>query len=421
MIQSSNNGNPLLPFTQTRLPGGFTLVHKCVRSAPIVALDFWIHTGAIHDPEPHYGLSHFYEHMFFKGTERHGVGEMDRIITTLGGYNNAATSLDYTHYFVVLPSAGWRAALDVLLDSLLNPLFDPKEIDREREVITEEIKRHEDNPWSKIYDDFIACSFAENNYQRKVLGTVESLHTIDHDVFRNYQLQRYHPENITLCAVGDVDGDELIDALSQQLDNVSFPKFEDIQLDWPMIGAPNQSSVERDVNQSYLLLGYPMPRILGTDDEYALDLLSTMVGEGRSSRLHRRLIDELGLVSSISCSSWGLKYAGLFIIEAVTEEDKLEQVENEINAELLRIRESITEDELQKVKNMERADFSFSNEKAVSIAQTFGYSRLAIDIDHAVNYVDRMEAVAIDDVYRAYDAHLQPGRRCKGVLLPKRG
>ena len=421
MIQPSNNGNPLLPFTQTQLPGGFTLVHKRVRSAPIVALDFWIHTGATHDPEPHFGLSHFYEHMFFKGTERHGVGVMDRIITSLGGYNNAATSLDYTHYFVVLPSAGWRAALDVLLDSLLNPLFDPKEIEREREVITEEIKRHEDNPWSKIYDEFIAASFAENNYKRKVLGTVESLHTIDHGVFRDYQQRRYHPENITLCAVGDLDGDELQDVLAQQLEGLSFPTFEEIHQDWAMIDAPNEAIMHRDVNQSYLLIGFPLPRVIGTDDEYALDLLSTMIGEGRSSRLHRRLIDELGLVSSISCSSWSLKHAGLFLMEAVTEEDKLEQVENEINAELLRIREDISEEELRKVKSMERADFSFSNEKAVSIAQTYGYSRVAINIDHAVNYVDRMEAVAINDIHRVYDAHLQPGRRCKGVLLPKRG
>ncbi|MDP8244534.1 MAG: pitrilysin family protein [Candidatus Hinthialibacter antarcticus] len=421
MIQSSNNGNPLLPYTQTQLPGGFTLVHKRVSSAPIVALDFWIHTGAIHDPEPHYGLSHFYEHMFFKGTERHGVGVMDRIITSLGGYNNAATSLDYTHYYVALPSAGWRAALDVLLDSLLNPLFDPKEIEREREVITEEIKRHEDNPWSKIYDDFISASFADNNYNRKVLGTVESLHTIDHDVFRDYQQRRYHPENITLCAVGDLDGDELQEVLANHLEGIPFPPFKDIQIDWPIISSGNETAVQRDVNQSYLLIGFPMTRVLGTPDEYALDLLSTMIGEGRSSRLHRRLIDELGLVSSISCSSWSLKHAGLFLMEAVTEEDKLEQVEQEINAELQRIREDITEDELRKVKNMERADYPFSNEKAVSIAQTFGYSRMAINIDHAVNYVDRMEAVTIDDVYRAYDAHLQPGRRCKGVLLPKRG
>lgn len=187
-----------------------------------------------------------------------------------------------------------------------------------------------------------------------------------------------------------------------------------------MIGSGNEAVVERDVNQSYLLIGYPMPRVLGTDDEYALDLLSTLVGAGRSSRLHRRLIDELGLVSSINCSSWSLKHAGLFLIESVTEEDKLEQVENEIQSELKRIRDDITEDELKKAKNMERADFSFSNEKAVSIAQTYGYSRMAIDIDHAVNYVERMEAVTIDEINRVYDAHLQPGRRCKGVLLPKR-
>ncbi len=88
------NGNPLIPYNMTRLKEGGTLVHKEVRVTPIVAVDFWVKTGAVDDPDPHYGISHFYEHMFFKGTEKHGVGIMDRIITSLGGYNNAATSLD---------------------------------------------------------------------------------------------------------------------------------------------------------------------------------------------------------------------------------------------------------------------------------------------------------------------------------------
>lgn len=413
------NSNPLLPYHEEKLASGFTLVHKDVPVAPIVALDFWIHTGAIHDPEPALGLSHFYEHMFFKGTERFGVGEMDRIITSLGGYNNAATSLDYTHYYVVLPRAGWRDALEVMIDSLLNPQFDPEEIERERSVILEEIKRHEDNPWSKIYDEFIRAAFANSRYSRKVLGEEETLHAINRDTFVQYRQERYCPENATLCVVGDIRLEEITEALNELLPQQPEETFTEPDDEWRLIDAPQEVVLHRDVNQAYLLIGFPTPRTLGQRDEYALDLLGTLVGEGRSSRLYRRLQDELGLVSSIGSTYWSLKYAGLFLIEAVTEPDKVEQVEAEINEVLKQIPETLGEDELKRVKSMEHADYAFTNERIASIAQTYGFSRLTTNIDHAVDYLNRIDETSLDDIREAHARHLQPNHRCRGLLLPK--
>lgn len=417
---SKANGNPLLPYTETRLPSGFTLVHKEVRSAPIVAIDFWIHTGAVHDPEPHYGLSHFYEHMFFKGTERHGVGVMDRIITSLGGYNNAATSLDYTHYYVVLPSAGWREALDVLVDSLMNPLFAEEEVERERQVIIEEIKRHEDNPWSKIYDEFTQAAFSRSHYRRQVLGTEESLHTITRDTFVEYQRNRYNPENTTLCVVGDVSLPEITDELSRLLEGRQRPAMQPNFSSFELITGPTEVVMSRDVNQSYLLIGYPTPRLLGTPQEYSMDLLSLIVGEGRSSRLYRRLQDDLGIVSSINCSYWSMVHAGLFMIEAVTEPELLEEVEKEIFSELDKVKDSIKEDEVVKAKNMSRTDFAFANEKNISIAHTYGYSRVASSIENAVQYNERIDAVTLQDLHEAMNQHMQDNRLCRARLLPQK-
>jgi zinc protease len=416
---TQSNGNPLLPYTERRLQCGMTLVHKEIKSAPIVAIDIWVHTGAIHDPESALGLSHFYEHMFFKGTERHGVGEMDRIITSLGGYNNAATSLDYTHYYVVLPSAGWKEALEVLLDSLVNPNFDPEEVEREREVIIEEIKRHEDNPWSKIYEEFTQKSFDLCPYRRSVLGTIESLHTIQRDTFNNYLKSRYCPDNVSLCIVGDASLQETEELCDKLMSDAPLSTVQDAPLDWGIINEPQEIVLERDVNQAYLLIGFPTKNVFDTPDEYALDLLSIILGEGRSSRMHQRLHDNLGLVSSISCTAWTMKYAGLFLIEAVTELDKLERVETEINDEMKRIRESITEEELEKAKSITHADFAFSNEKMISIAHTFGYSRLTTNIEHALHYLENTDAVTIDQMYDSLDQLIVDHRRCKGLLLPK--
>lgn len=416
MIDSTQNGNPLLPYTETKLPNGFTLVHKYVPVTPIVAIDMWIHTGAIHDPEEAHGLSHFFEHMFFKGTERYGVGMMDRIMTSLGGYNNAATSLDYTHYYVVLPDSGWRQAMDVMVDSLLHPLFDPDEIERERNVIEEEIKRHDDNPWSKIYDEFISAAFHTNRYNRKVLGTSESLHRIQRDTFQSYLHQRYHPENTTICVVGNVPLEEVHDTLAAVSTDSFTAPFQDEAFTFPLNDSPRQAHLKRDVNQAYLLIGYPMPNILGHKDEYAMDLLSTLLGEGRSSRLYRRLIEELGIVSSVGSTAWCLKHAGLFLVEAVTETSRIDQVREEIDHCLQSILDSITEEDLLKAKSMQRADYAFSNEKVASMAHTYGHSRMAISIDHAIHYLEGIENATIDDIREAFNRHMNPSTRTEGLL-----
>jgi zinc protease len=426
------NGNPLIPYNQTRLAKGALLVHKEVKVTPIVAIDIWVKTGAVHDPDPHFGISHFYEHMFFKGTEKYGVGVMDRIITSLGGYNNAATSLDFTHYYVVLPKPGWKEALDVLVDSVLHPLFPEDEIERERSVIVEEIKRHEDNPWSKIYDEFARTAFSRCPYSRQVLGSVESLQTITRDSFLRYHHDRYRPDNIAFCIAGDVSYEETVESLNHYLSNATHPadsngaKTEncsnaDESSLWQIIDAPAEVTLQRDVNQSYLLLGYPTPKITGAPHEYALDLLSTILGEGRSSRLYRRLNDELGIVSSISASYWNLANAGLFIIEAVTEPSKLEQVESEIQKEFIRLRKDMKMEELNKAKSMLRADFAFANEKVISIAQTYGYGEATATVEHGVYYQDRIEEITREEIEAAFDAFLGPERLCKGLLIPKNG
>jgi zinc protease len=415
------NNHPLLPYTEKKLPCGMTLIHKEVNVTPIIAIDIWVHTGAVHDPEPHYGLSHFFEHMFFKGTQQFGVGVMDRIITSLGGYNNASTSLDYTHYYVVLPKAGWEQAMDVMLDSIQNPIFDRDELERERTVIYEEIKRHEDNPWSKVYDQFTSAAFAKCPYSRQVLGTEESLATITRDTFMAYLQDRYAPENISLSVVGDISLREIEEKVNSIMKPGTVPFTPLDEKPYPVLEAGSDIVLRRDVNQSYVLLGFPTPEVIATPSEYALDILSMILGEGRSSRLHKRLNDDLGIVSSVSSSFWTLRKAGLFIVEAVTEPSKVKQVEQEIHAEIKKLRERSTEEELRKVKSMSKADYAFSNEKVISIANTYGQSRVMASIDHTVRYLDEIEKIQLDDLYRVFDTYILPETCCKGVLLPKTG
>ena len=146
---------PLFPFTRRALPNGLTVLVKEVHTVPLVAVFLWARTGSANEPDSLGGISHFFEHMFFKGTERHPKGEMDRIVKRLGGYNNAFTGMEYTGYYIVVPAEHFATALDLLYDAMTASAFLPEEIELERQVIEEEIRRREDSPTAKLHQVFL--------------------------------------------------------------------------------------------------------------------------------------------------------------------------------------------------------------------------------------------------------------------------
>ncbi|HQP98083.1 MAG TPA: pitrilysin family protein [bacterium] len=414
--------HPLLPYREETLSCGANFISKEVSSVPIVAIDVWVSVGAAEEPEKYLGLSHFYEHMFFKGTKNLGVGEMDRAIKGLGGYNNAATAWDYTHYYVVVPSPGWQRAMEVLIDALRFPLFDPQEIESERQVIYEEIKRHEDTPWSKFYERFDEAAYARCPYSRNILGTFESLAGIDRDVFLEFLRTKYTPEHITVVTVGNIDRNEVRDRLEHFLDGLAPSDGNVTNGAFEMIDSPRTFDLHMPINQSYLLLGHPTPRIAGTRDEAVLDLASILLGEGRSSRLYTLLKEELGLVSSVSTSCWSQVRAGLFVTEAVTDEENLPEVEKRILDELNRLC-SIPpgEKELERGKKIALANYAFSNETVSSISHTYGSSQILGDIEHVVRYPDMIQSITSEELSGTLSRYLRENLLCVGHLLPKEG
>jgi len=412
--------NPLLPYREERLSCGPTFIYKEIHSVPIVAIDIWIKAGAAHDPEEYLGLSHFCEHMFFKGTERMGVGEMDRAIKGLGGYNNASTAWDYTHYYVVVPSPGWREALEVLIDALRFPFFDPAEIELERQVIYEEIKRHEDTPWSKFYEEYNALAFARCPYRRRILGTFESLARIDRTAFQEFLRLHYVPQNTTIIVVGDVPAEPVRQHIEVCFEGVVPSSTESDEVLFESVDSPQSFQLQMDVHQSYLLLGHPTPKLAGTRDEAVLDLATILLGEGRSSRLHALLKEELGLVSSVSVSLWSQAKAGLFVVEAVTDAENLPEVQDRVLAELRRL--SCTPpagEELNRIKRMALADYAFSNETVSAMAHTYGSSRLSASIEHTIRYPEIIQSVRAEELPEIVSRYLRDECLCIGHLLPQ--
>lgn len=411
----------LEPHSRFVLENGFRLVVKEDHFAPIVAVAVWVGTGSADEADEQCGISHFFEHMFFKGTETRGVGDMDREIKALGGYNNASTSYDFTDYYVVLPSEHSAEAIDIITDALLRSTFPPEEVENERLVILEEIRRQEDSPLGKLSTEFLEAVFEGTPYARPILGRPECLLRITQRDLREYFRRRYPADNMVMIVAGDVVTERLasqIEEIFGPLPPGSTPAPASLRIEPP--ASPREFTIRKDVEQSYLSFGYPVPNVAGTVDEYALDVAAAMLGEGRSCRYYRLLTEERGLTSFVDCTFSAFRRGGLFEVEAGLEEHSLGEVVAVILGQIAEIaRGEFSDREMERAKTLLTTGFTLSNEKASSVAGTLGLYEIMSDLRAAVEYSSRVRRVTREEVCRAAQRYLPPSGYTLGVLAPR--
>lgn len=383
-----------------KLDNGLTVIVKENHAAPIVALDVWVATGAINEDEENNGVSHFFEHMLFKGTERRGVGEFDREIESLGGRNNAGTAYDFTHYYVVVSSKFFDEALDALSDVIMNSVFDADEIEKERLVVLEEKRRSLDAPMTVVFQTIYELSFPGHPYRRTVLGTMESISGLERDDFLTYYGEYYVPNNIAFVVVGDVDADEVIVKARDAFQD--FKPREISQRRYPVDLAQagvRRSVAERDVGQAYMGIAFLAPDIM-SEDYYALDVMATILGEGRSSRLYRRIREEEQLVTSIDGFYIAQRDAGLVMILATLNPGDLQRAEEEILAVVATLREEdLPQEELDKAKTQLITEYAYDTETNLDQTALLGYYQVvAGDYNLGLVYPDEIERVTAADV-----------------------
>jgi zinc protease len=400
--QSSAQRSPLTPFTKVTLDNGLDIIVKEAHSEPIVAVYLWCKTGSVNEEPKQYGISHFYEHMFFKGTTKRGLGEMDRVIKGLGGYNNAFTSNEFTAYYVVLPSANFSLAADVLVDAIRNSAFPEDEITKECGVICEEINRKEDNPTGELYEQIFEVAFKGTPYGHPVLGNKESVSSITRDDFKTYLGRYYVPNNITAVVVGDVKTEDTIKEF-KRLTKDWQPNYDLIKSLHPVVVKHHEGiqtfSIEKDVNMSYVLIAFQTSGYQNMKENAVLDVVSTLLGEGRSSRLYRRLVEKDQIVSSVNAYIYPLKRAGLFVIFGTMESAHVEEFKKAVIEEVEKLLSGqISPEELKKAKTMLKADYQFSNETDSNIAGTIGQFHVLGLLDNMVEYEKTIDEVTAKDV-----------------------
>lgn len=410
------------PVLRHRFGNGLRLLVREVHTTPIVAVHFWCRVGSADESPALNGISHFFEHMFFKGTEKRGPLQMDREIKGLGGYNNAFTSIEFTAYYVVVPSSHFALAFDILLDAMRHSIFAPEEIERERQVILEEIKRKEDTPGACLFDRFQARVFAGSPYAQPVLGTPESLQPITREAFQAHLRRYYQPANICVAVAGDVEAESVTRTVGEATqDWSSEPTAEHAESDTAMpcpIGEAHRE--EKDVNQVYWILGQVTPGRTQRRLGYVFDVLSALLSGGRSSRLYQRLVERENRVTNVDAWHWNLARAGLFGIDAEFPPPSLEPVRAAISEELDRVRqETVSDQELERAKTRLTTGFAFGSETASNMAQTLGRHEILTSAEEALEFVRTIRTVSAEEILEAARAHLDPGRQTVCQIEPR--
>jgi zinc protease len=402
-----------------RLDNELTVILAEHRGADVVAVQLWVRAGARDETEAEAGLSHFLEHLLFKGTPSRGPGEIDRTISALGGEMNAATSQDFTYYHVVLPARHLATALDVVADAAMNAVFDPAELERERLVVLEEIRRSRDSPSGYLWRILTREHFTGHPYGLDVLGTPESIGGAPRDRVMAYHRRHYAPGNATVVVAGNV---EPADALAQV--QKAFGGWERRPVaERPLVVASPLDGVRRTeesraLQQTYLGMAWRAP-VVPDPDVYATDLLSSVLGRGRTSRLYQRVKERRGLVSTIGGTFYIQREAGTLTVTARSNTAAPAEIEAAILEEAARLRAEPVEDgELARALTGVEAGYAFGNETAEGLAYSYGMAETVWTLEFELGYLDAVRQVTRERVRDAAARYLAPDRFTAALLRP---
>lgn len=405
------------PYTKVTLKNGLTVIVKEVHSSPVATIDIRVATGAKNDLPGESGISHFFEHMLFKGTKNRKVGEIAAEIKSVGGNLNAETSLDTTHYYVMVPSKYIDLALNVEADAIMNSSFDTGEIDRERNVILEEIRMRQDNLQGTLSEQMIQKLFAGTPYANIMSGTPDTLKNINRDTFLAYYRKYYVPNNMVLAVVGDVDTTKVINRVKQLFKDFKPNKIASSRrVQMPVLKEISRIEIQKNLKQKYLYFGFPAPGLHSKDGNY-LEVLKILLGGCRSSRLLALTNNQF--VNTIQADYYVFKDTGLFTIYVETQSAP-EDVESRVRDVLREIAENgITYDELSKAKALLFSQITSNGESSYLLANVMSYYEVYGSLADAANYEKSIRAITKENILQAARKYLDPDHFVLMVVKPK--
>jgi zinc protease len=411
--------SPLSSPTVRRLPNGLTIIAE---QMPInaVNLSLWLNIGSRVESDSMNGMAHFLEHMIFKGTPRIDCGEFERLIEERGAVTNAATSQDYTHYYITSAPQDFATLAPLHIELVMNPSLQNDHFDRERPIILEEIRRAQDSPRRRMFYRSMEMSFETLPYRRSVLGPVDVVEGLSAEQMRAFHHTWYQPSHMTAVAVGNLPVEDLIRVVESGFEQAlalgdrrhSNP---DLRLQAPPT-QPEQPfpSVQRAdywddaLQQARLVIGWRVPGMCELAHTYPLDVVASVLSKGRTARLVKDLREQRHLVNSISASNMTFGNQGVFYISAKVSVADLAEAEAAILAHIGRLHEEpITADELRRVQTQVANRYIFGSETPSDRANLYGYYQaMTGDIRHALDYPESIRRVTAEAVQAAVPRYL---------------
>jgi zinc protease len=405
--------------TEENLKNGIKILVKQTESAAVVSVSIWVKVGSIYETDSIAGISHFIEHMLFKGTHKRVVGEIAKEIHSHGGYMNAFTDFEGTCYWIVLPSKYLDTALEVQADALLNSTFDETELKKECRVIIEELKMYEDRPESFAFEKLLGLSFKKHPYGRPIIGFEETLLKISRQDLLDYFQKWYFSNNMFVTIAGDVNPSRVINKVKKNLRDI--PRRDqkiEIHEEPPQTEFRIQE-LTGDIARSWIQMGFHVPNARH-QDYYPLRLIGTLLGEGRSSRLNLTLKEQKTIVDHIEAGIFAQQHPGLFFVSAMLEDKNISQAENEIWREIKKLQEEpVSQEELLKVKQMAESGYVFSQETVEGQGRILGYWEMLGDYTLSEKMVENYFKVTPEQIQKAAQSYFSR-ENCSEILYHSR-
>ena len=424
-----------------KLENGHTIV-IANKEGGLANISTWVKTGSLNEDDSNTGISHFLEHLMFKGTALHPAGEFDRILESKGAIINAATWKDYTFYYVTFPigenGENIEEVIELHADMMLNslipseeigPAFDPKNPDveekRERYVVIEEIRMRDDNHWTTTYDNVNALMYKVHPYKRDVIGTAEVIASVPQETIMQYYKKWYTPDNMITIAVGDVDTEEILQMIRK---NFAFeaakPVSDSVYEQEPVQDVPRFiEDTKKELNTGFMIMGFHGPKPKNLEENISMEILSIVLGEGKSSRLYQNLIEkqEEHFFNVVGTTQYEFKEGNVFLVQANFVPEKKETALELLKQEMRVITEDIiSEQEFEKAKKKLKVSFAHEAETVSEIGEAIGHClTVCEDISCHVNYLDALDNITPEIIRNIAKKYLNLNKSSVSVLMPE--
>lgn len=379
------------------LPNGVRVITEQVPYVQSAAIGLWADSGARHEVDSNRGISHFLEHMLFKGTATRSAKQIAMEFDSVGGHVNAFTEKEYTCYYAKVLSEHLPFAVGVLADMFLNSKLDQKDMELEKKVVLEEIKRHEDTPDDLVHDFFLETVWGDHPLGRCILGTNTTVSGFTQDDLREFMHQRYTPDAIVVATAGNVVHEQVVDLVSSLF---GYLEGKQASHSTALPGFTNESRVtSKSIEQVHFCIGTHGCSHLDPE-KFTLAVIDATLGGGMSSRLFQEVRESRGLAYDIGSYSSSYREGGMFTVYGGTSPENVEEVVDLVRKEFVSIRkENITDEELNRAKNQIRGGLLLSLEgmssRMIRIAKSDLYFGRIVPINELI---DRIMAVSHDDI-----------------------